>query len=230
MGTRKIAKSKDLIEPPAAELYLDDISEIVGVLASGAEPGATVSTRFLINDREFDSIEDLKNRGGTTANFEVEVKFGDWRWARVSISRHTSSVWVYDSNPGNRYKQVKEIFERNARWWSNTIRSMPGWLSGTFWMFFIFGGFLFSLLSAVAGRRFPKDKVVELGVSLGVLYVLVIVGTITAYYRHTTVHLYYADDYGVRQWIRRHGSQVVLILLGAVAGAVVRELVQHFWK
>jgi hypothetical protein len=76
MAVKRIHKVPD--ELPHAHLFLDDIEEISKILLAAHEPVLAHTKReprisFVIKDSQMDSIEDLKVRGGSTAELRITV-------------------------------------------------------------------------------------------------------------------------------------------------------------
>src|ERR1700691_1058322 len=93
MGTRKIKSEPEI---PCATLYLEDIEEIVAAMKSCSRHPEETSVKFAIGDREFDSVEDLKARGGSTSRLEISL-VGEYRRVRISrYDTYTSGSDCYD--------------------------------------------------------------------------------------------------------------------------------------
>jgi len=59
---------------------------------------------------------------------------------------------------------------------------------------------------------------------------LIVVGAFATYYRHSIVHLRYSHEGGARKWIEKHGSSIIVAILGAGAGILLKKLADHWLK
>jgi len=223
MAIRKI-QTRPSDELPAAKLFLDDVSVIAEILRSSPqfsrEKGdLQTMTKFIIGQREFDTVEDLASIGGTTSKLLIQVSDVRERWndARVTIERFGSRVSTTDEAVRAR---MAELFRTNGRWWSNAVRAMPDWLGWFFWLYVCFIGVFLALV---------KNHVQVFAV-LVLLWIVILIGAFAAYFRHSIVYLRFSYGGGFNNWIKGHGSQIVIAVLGAIVGALASQLLARWLK
>lgn len=201
MAVRQIQKPHNI---PPAHLYLEDIEQIVKILME-ANTSHDKSVRFVVGQRECDTIEDLKKIVTRWSTFEVIV--GNYRFYVQSFG---SDVIASD-------KAVSRILQIvSAR--QSTFRTFmrQSW-----------GGSVISAISVFAllrGYRGGSTSIV-----IGGLVILVL-SLWTTFGPHTQVDNRYSYEIPtalsvLTGWL----SKAFWLALAAVVGSVLTLITQHLW-
>ena len=224
-------------ELPHAHLYLDDVEEICQILTdvykknsrSGQpeEPTLTFSTA----DRRMDSIEDLRELGGSATNFDIVV--GDWGGSKVRFysilrptleasSLSTEDLWAV-------YGRIKTIFDNRQYHIKNTILSIPSWLGLSMWL----------LLAIVVQNilPLPHGGHVRVAIATFVGYVIVTwAAVVLVMFRKSRVSFVRSHERSklIEEAKQGYFKTIILLAVGAIIGGVITEVVKHYvstlWK
>jgi hypothetical protein len=101
---------------PRAKLFLDDVEEVAELLkgAQGSQKGAETDVKFRIGSYEYDSIDELQQRGGSTSSFSINV-------GRYSLTvGNYSTTWyggygLDKSAEWQLYGQLRHIFSARRK-------------------------------------------------------------------------------------------------------------------
>lgn len=218
------------VKLPAANIYLDDIEEIINILKPDGEDQPP-KLKFEVNDFFCESMDDLRQIegqiGGSTLNFKINVWWQKtalydslefWHFDRAELLLAGSAqrrIWVQT--------QIGNIFRRRTRW----LGKAP-WLV------------MSAVFLLVPLMLFPVDLLAHKIVgSLGSIVFIVVAGALTGYisfplvYRRCIRSVAVLSNSTAQQgsWFQRHRDQIILhvvtSLISAIIGAVIALSVQR---
>jgi len=218
-------------ELPAANIYLDDLEEILNILKSDGEDHAPI-LKFTVNDMTCDSIDDLRKIGGRTSVFEMEVW---WEGARLHDAlrvspRFRAYLHVGGDSAQRRtwvMSQVSDLFRRRIDW-----KAKFRWLiisaTGLLLLPILFVGSHF--IDKMVGTKGELHWLLLLGLSVFLSYPVYQALALGTAERSTVILQSYSDEKG--SWFQRHRDQITLAavtsLISTIIGAAITLLVQRF--
>jgi len=207
VSIRVVKKEPDL---PPARLYLEDIAEIVGLMRKDAESvfkDSNPDVRFVVGNRECDSIADLESIGGSSRNFEVSVGYQRFRVSSIGASAPSG---IFD--PVFRLMNARRIKARGF------LREVP-WLVWTTW-------YVALIVFANATEDHASKRMIFL-----ILLGFVLPGALITWthFAHSVVELRYSHTRSPkRKLITEWGSKAAWIVLGVfLTGAA--QLCWHYF-
>jgi hypothetical protein len=215
---------------PAAKLYLDEIQSIVEILSTPDEgsDGGTVAVKYLLRGLECDTLEELEQLGGTTHNFEVQVaRDGDYGPSTLEITRRRTYLYISSRKDGERwirYGKVRRVFESSSVAWKNVLNIWFDSLTFVLLAPVVIIGLYLLVYHLTASPTWKHRE--DYGYSI----LLVFVPFMWVYpfaFGGSVVLLHYSHTKGVRTWLRKHGAQVLLVVLG-VGLKFVADWVWHY--
>jgi hypothetical protein len=98
----------------SARLHLDDVEEICGILKD--PPASDWKTFFVVGDKECDTLEDLKDLGGRSRKFKINIE-APQRRRELIISEFSSDIDLFDYPADEKlrwsiYAKVDAIFKK----------------------------------------------------------------------------------------------------------------------
>jgi hypothetical protein len=222
----KRQQSLKKVKLPSANLYLDDLEEIINILKpeNDDEPP---KLSFVVNDMICDGVDDLSTIGGRTSDFRMGVLWQkDYAQDTLEFSPNFRvECWFSGSVQRQSWamSQVHEIFKRRidkSRWWV---------VLGTASLILLVFEVGDHYIHRAFGREGPSHwiSVWVLGLLLGYPMYLCFVRFI----RSTVILHRRSEDKG--SWFQRHGDQiklhVVTSLISAVVGAAIALLLQKLF-
>ncbi len=207
---------------PPAKLYLDDIREICDILKDST---GDWSVRFVVGNRRCDTLDDLLELGGRTKKFAIDITAPN-KSRNLDITPYSSRINVYDYGEGRSdewsiYAKVAAVFENRKLKLKAASRAVEGW---------IFFGLAAVLFWVGMLRPFSRPiNVHDAPVLIGTTLLALVVG----YYfveSHSVVYLRYSHEAGARRWFDEHLSQIIMLIIGAVVGAVMSRIADKLLK
>ena len=222
-------------ELPHARLYLDDIEEITHILldaygttaADDLDQGQPAVT-YRFADRETDSIEDLRKRGGSVSNLTIRVKkrFKDGQIEFYRSLKPTLEAYSLDEQQRwSLYSRVKVIFDARRLVLKNAVLDLPSRLRGAL---FLLAALVFPpLLVALTWKMKRTPSLLILG---GYYLTCTLIGFVL--YRSSRV--YFIDSHQRSKLSaeakRRYVRDIVILILGVVIGKGGEILLEKFLK
>jgi hypothetical protein len=211
----------------AAKLHLDEVQQITEILASAGgdteRPHAEI--KYRVGDTECETIDELHGIGGRTNSFEISVKRDDLLWpVRLLVTRYDTTLYLDALKEDQfwiKYGQIRDIFESNSIWWTNAIRAVLDRIA--WWVWIPWTVFWIAYL-------LPKDiQHNQTHPSHWLIDVFVCLVTALLLFRHSVVILNWSREKGLRKWFQTHGTQVALLIVGALLGAFAKAILDHVW-
>jgi hypothetical protein len=203
---------------PAAKLYLDEIRNIVEILSTPDEGsnGSAVVVKYLLRDLECDTLEELEQLGGTTHKFEVQVaRDGDYAPSALEITRRRTYLYIASRKEGERwirYGKVKKVFESNSIAWKNVLNIWLDSLTLVLVAPIVIVGLHLLIYHLIASPTWKQRE--DYGYWAFLLLFFPFMWLYPFAFGGSVVLLHYSHTKGVRTWFRKHGPQVLLVVLG----------------
>jgi hypothetical protein len=134
---RKAVKVEPPSELPPARLYLDDIQEVMEIFREASkyrqsEPRKDdqETVRFETKNETCDTIEDLKQIGGSTNHFLLTMnkRFGYGLTLRASSwGCSWSTQGLTDEGEWYAYAKFASLFKARKVWWKALMHAIPTW-------------------------------------------------------------------------------------------------------
>ena len=229
MAIRRVLRRRPSDELPPAKLYLDDVREIVDILAAPT-PGASASAqsdvalRFRVRGSECDTLEDLEKLGGRARKFEILVSYGSQGYQYSGIRSDIMWTRLILSVPPNAWEKetkIKQIFDANVIWWKNIFFRLPDW--------FIYLLPMTAVPLIVVVRRFGVNGRTE-DVIEGCLFAVFTVPFLCKALGGSVLILRYAHTHGIRRWFEEHGNQLFFLIVGALLATFLKPLAEWLWR
>lgn len=216
------------VKLPPANLYLDDLEEILNILKPDGEDQPP-NLMFTVDDMTCDSMDDLRKIGGRRSTFIMDVA---WEGAHLSdelriIPHLRTSLHVGGGSAQRRawvMNQVSDLFRRRIDW-----RAKYRWLiissTGLFWLLILIVGGHF--IHKITGRQGALHWI--LVAILGGLLSYPVYLALDSGERSTVILKSFSEEQG--SWFRRHHDQIMLAavtsLISGTIGAAIAMLVQN---
>jgi hypothetical protein len=205
---------------PPARLYLDDIIEICGIFNGSSVDS---STTFIVGNQTCDTFDDLEELGGRTTTFRMKTSTPKGSWG-LDVAEHRTEIQIFerdDAEAGwSKYARVLAIFEkRKLKLKAVLNRSWISALIGASSALIVMG--LFASLGSKAFRSVP------IFIAAGLLTFLV-----NRYFLgwHSVVEFRYSHKVGAKRWFDQHQSEILMLIIGSIVGAVITGVVGKFLK
>ena len=219
------------VKIPAANIYLDDLEEIINILKPEGEDQPP-RLEFSVNDMLCDSIDDLQKLGGRTSRFKMNVTWKKgYGYDEIEFSRiGRVEVWVSGSGQRRTWvrHQLADIFKRRVR----SFGKAP-WLvmAVTFVAYLlVFEGVMY-FVHKIAGREGPLHWVIVV-LSGGLAGYFVFPRVYESCIRSVVILQRYSEEKG--GWFNRHHDQITLAvvtsLISGVIGAAIALFVQKILR
>jgi hypothetical protein len=220
---RRKRKRTRLDELPIAKLHLDEVRDILQILVTPDSAGnnSEVHTKFIVRDQECDSVQELEEIGGTARRFEMIVTHGD-RESRLTISPFYTHLDLSSPGPNFwvKHGEIRKIFNENTVGWKNFIEGLTN--RPLYYCLPLVVTVVLSLVipswRVVAEQRTTPNW-------FALILVLLAAGWFTSPFLGSVVILRFSHTGGIRRWLRDHASDLLLLVFGALAGAVLTKAV-----
>ena len=234
MSTTKIRRVP--YDLPHAHLYLDDVEELRNILLDSlrnpekpiyASPYDSKHSSFQVgDDLVMDDIEDLRERGGSTSDFKIEV---GQSYAKASISFHRLSnptTHLYsldDAEQWRVYSRIKAVFEARKFILKNAIMDLPNWLRISLFLILMFSSYLF-IPRAVRQSQYVAYMAFAYVTFLGLTAFVMLRSSRVSFVRsHESSKLALENR-------KSYVKATVLLALGAIIGGVIQHFVSRWLK
>lgn len=213
---------------PPAELYLDDIQEIIEIFRESTKykrwEKNTDSEQlvFECDDKICETSQDLQSIGGKTRNFAIKISLQgvNHRLAVRMIQTLWSSTGLTKEGDWDTYRKLVTVFKSRCVKWKAAFHSIPIWVSAL-------SGLLLWPLLFILKRLMPANLAAVLTVSILLLFW---VFWSIAYFRPTIVFLRpSSESSGFRELIKKSAPQIIAALIGVGATLLGVYLRHKLW-
>ena len=215
------------VKIPAANIYLDDLEEIINILKPEGEDQPP-KLEFSVNDMLCDSIDDLQKLGGRTSRFNMNLTWQKgYGYDEIEFSRiDRVEVWVSGSAQRRTWvlSQVADIFRRRITW----LGKAP-WLVMlvTFLVYLLtFEGAMYFVHRTI-GREGPLHWIIAVSYG-GLAGVFIFPRLYQSCLRSAVILQRHSEEKG--SWFQRHHEQIalatVIALISTTIGILGTLLVQ----
>lgn len=119
---------------PHARLYLDDVQEISDIfLNADVDPIQKPTITYGYADIRVDSIQDLRDRGGSTSELTIEIQVAGGASSSIRISGNYSSLYLSsfaNLDPWAVHGRVKSVFDARRLVLKNFYGNLPPAVQG----------------------------------------------------------------------------------------------------
>jgi hypothetical protein len=217
-------------ELPYARLYLDDVEEISLILMDACKSKPEDSTQqptitYALGNLRMDSIQDLRERGGSTSDLTIRVngrKSAEVRFFRSLRPTLRANLWD-DQEEWGVYSRIKTIFDARRVVFTNAIDDLPEPVKMI--LFFLLFGL--PIVIALAWKWSAKSALVIIG---GYYFLAVLIGF--SLHRDSRVFLVDSNERTkVRAEARRgYVRDIAMLILGVLITKFGELLFTKFFK
>ncbi len=207
---------------PPAKLYLDDITEILQVLTDSS---ADCQARFVAGKSKCDSLDDLKDLGGRTTHFVMDIS-SPGKHQTLELTPSSTRIHIYeigDQLPAwSKYVNVAAIFEKRKLRLKSAIRTAAWQIFAGLWLLTI----ALWIFAPHAVKPVPTYELPRLAAGI-------ILAAAVAYYfvsSQSIVYLRYPKRVGVGRWLEEHKPEIIVGFICVVTGAVASRILEKTWK
>lgn len=207
---------------PPAKLYLDDIIEIWQILTDSS-PDCQAS--FVTGKSKCDTLDDLKELGGRTTHFVMDVS-SSGKHQTLELTAFSTRIHIHeigDQLPAwSKYVNVAAIFEKRRLRLKSVVRAL-GWriFAGLWLLTFALWMFAPHALKPVPVYELPR-------LAMGI----VIAGAVVYYFAssQSIVYLRHPRRVGVAGWLAEHKPELIVGVVCALMGAMVCQILGKIWR
>jgi hypothetical protein len=203
-------------ELPPARLYLDDLTELIQILAEDySDPQVT----FTVGNHVCDTLKDLKQLGRRATDFQIEVRAAQYNSSGVRLSRHGTSFFIYGnrSEGWSKYSRVLAVFQKR--------RLTLKWLLGS-----SISSFLSGALTTLVVTGLPIAIVAK---SLRWSSLCVLLGLMTLVLHryflgwHSVVEFRNSYEVGVGRWLEEQKTPIIMVVISSLIAAIITEAIRR---
>jgi hypothetical protein len=207
---------------PPAKLYLDDITEILQILTDSS---ADCQASFVAGKSKCDTLDDLKNLGGRTTHFVMDIS-GPGKHQTLELTTSATRIHIYeigDQLPAwSKYVNVAAMFERRKLKLKSAIRSVRSWIFASLWLLTVAAWMLVPhAAKPISIRELPY---LATGILLAAAVVYYFVSS------HSIVYLRHPRKAGVGRWLEDHKPEIIVGVICVLMGAITTRIVEKVWK
>ena len=208
---------------PPAKLYLDDITEILQILT---DTSVDCHASFVARKSKCDTLDDLKDLGGRTTHFVMDIS-SPVKHQTLELTSSMTRIHIYEVGDQlaawSKYVNIAAIFDRRKLKLKSAVRSSVGaWIFAGLW------------LLTVALWMFVPHAAKPISIyELPYLVTGVILGAAVVYYfasSHSVVYLRYPHKVGAGRWLEDHKPEIIVGFICALVAATAAGIVEKTWK
>jgi len=207
---------------PPAKLYLDDVTEILQILTDSS---ADCQASFVTGKSKCDTLDDLKDLGGRTTHFVIDVS-SSGKHQTLELTTSATRIHIYEIGDQlaawSKYVNVAAIFEKRKQRLKSAVRSVGSWTFAGLWL----------LTSAIWMFVPHAAKPISIYELLRLATGVILAAAVVYYFvcSHSVVYFRYSHRVGVGRWLEDHKPEIIVGVICALMGAITTGIAEKVWK
>jgi hypothetical protein len=207
---------------PPAKLYLDDITEILQVLT---DANVDCQASFVAGTSKCDSLDDLKDLGGRTTHFVMDIS-SPGKHQTLELTTSSTRIHIYEIGDQlqawSKYVNVAAIFQRRKLRLKSALRTAAWQIFAGLWLLTI-GLWIFAphAVKPVSAYELPR---LAAGIMVAAAVVYYFVSS------QSIVYLRYPNRVGLGRWWEEHKPEIIVGFICIVTGAIASRILEKAWK